>query len=78
MEKVVEVLSAKSCSLPRSYDSLEYFGDAVLKLVQTDCLIHSTDLKDFCVNLHEGDLSLLRSEMGCNRQLEGACHRLKM
>ena len=57
LEKVTEALTAKSCSEECSYEKLEWFGDAVLKLVQTDSLLQSK----LSPNLHEGELSTLRS-----------------
>ena len=71
---VKEALTAKSCTLPTpSYDRLEYLGDAVLKLVHTQALISTDDnsLNQWISCLHEGDLSALRSAMGCNERL---CH----
>ena len=57
-----------------SYDRLEYLGDAVLKLLQTDALINSKDekLRQWIHCLHEGDLTALRSAMGCNERLKEA------
>merc|ERR1711957_800581 len=72
IDKIIEVITAKSCGLSVSYDRLEYLGDAVLKLLQTDALINSQDenLKNWICCLHEGDLSLLRSAMGSNDRLK--------
>jgi dsRNA-specific ribonuclease len=61
VEKVSNALTAKSCSLEDSYDKLEWFGDAILKLVQTDSLMKSVELRQWIAFLHEGDLSTLRS-----------------
>jgi hypothetical protein len=61
VEKVANALTAKSCTLEDSYDKLEWFGDAVLKLVQTDSLMKSIELRQWIAFLHEGDLSTLRS-----------------
>lgn len=71
-ENIRMALTAKSCSLDRfSYDRLEYLGDAVLKLIHTDALINSGDeeLKKWFHCLHEGDLSQLRTVLGCNSRL---------
>ncbi len=71
---VKEALTAKSCALQTpTYDRLEYLGDAVLKLVHTQALISAEDnnLNRWISCLHEGDLSALRSAMGCNERL---CH----
>ncbi len=71
-ENITMALTAKSCSLGRfSYDRLEYLGDAVLKLIHTDALINSgdEDLKKWFHCLHEGDLSQLRTVLGCNSRL---------
>ena len=72
IDNVIEALTANSCTLDFSYDRLEYLGDAVLKLLQTDALINSQDenLKNWICCLHEGDLSLLRSAMGSNDRLK--------
>mmetsp|Transcript_4940 Transcript_4940/g.14103 ORF Transcript_4940/g.14103 Transcript_4940/m.14103 type:complete len:664 (-) Transcript_4940:96-2087(-) len=72
LDSVAEILTARSCSLDCSYDRLEYLGDAVLKLLHTDVLIQSSTLKQWTKCLHEGDLSKLRSEMGCNERLSKA------
>lgn len=74
IDQVMEVITAKSCGLNFSYDRLEYLGDAVLKLLQTDALINSKDkkLRQWIHCLHEGDLTALRSAMGCNERLKEA------
>jgi hypothetical protein len=61
IEKVATAITAKSCSLDDCYEKLEWFGDAVLKLVQTDALLKSIELRQWIRFLHEGDLSTLRS-----------------
>jgi ERCC4-related helicase len=61
ISKVVAVLTANSCGGDESYERLEWLGDAVLKLVQTDALIKSIDHSVWMENLHEGDLSCARS-----------------
>jgi ERCC4-related helicase len=61
ISKVVAVLTANSCGENDSYERLEWLGDAVLKLVQTDALIKSIDHSVWMENLHEGDLSCARS-----------------
>jgi hypothetical protein len=71
-DDVLEALTAKSCIMSKSYDRLEWLGDAVLKLVHTDSLVHSRDLRKWVSFLHEGDLSLLRSAMGSNNRLTNA------
>ena len=68
-EEVMMVLTAKSCNESKDYEILEWFGDAVLKLVQTDVIIKSTELKHWINNLHEGFLSQTRSALGCNKRL---------
>jgi hypothetical protein len=70
LEKVANSLTSKSCNLSDSYEKLEYFGDSVLKIVQTDALIKSIELRSFVGFLHEGDLSTFRSVMGSNHSLE--------
>jgi len=74
VEEVMEVITAKSCALSLSYDRMEYLGDAVLKLLQTDALISAKDkkLRRWIHCLHEGHLSALRSAMGCNERLQEA------
>jgi dsRNA-specific ribonuclease len=61
IEKVVTILTAKSCNRDDNYDTCEWLGDAVLKLLLSDSLIKSRRQKDFVEFLHEGDLSMLRS-----------------
>lgn len=71
-DDILEALTAKSCVLPTSYDRLEWLGDAVLKLIHTDSLVHSRDLRKWVSYLHEGDLTSLRSAMGSNNRLTNA------
>jgi len=71
-DDVLESLTAKSCIMPYNYDRLEWLGDAVLKLIHTDALLNSRDLRKWVTYLHEGDLSLLRSAMGSNERLMNA------
>lgn len=59
-DTVAAALTAKSCGMDMSYEKLEWFGDAALKMVQTESLLKSTELRDWIRFLHEGDLSLLR------------------
>jgi ERCC4-related helicase len=61
ISKVVAILTASSCGEDDSYERLEWLGDAVLKLVQTDALIKSVDHSLWTQNLHEGDLTCARS-----------------
>lgn len=72
-EDVVGLLSAKSCSDQCSYERLEWLGDAVLKLVQTDAIMKSKSLRDWVANLHEGDLDSIRSVMCSNAYLHSMC-----
>ena len=58
---IVEALSAKSARLEQSYDRLEWLGDAVLKILQTDALLQTPELRHWVQCLHEGDLTKLRS-----------------
>lgn len=74
-EDVVGLLSAKSCTDQCSYERLEWLGDAVLKLVQTDAIMKSTGLRDWVSNMHEGDLDSIRSVMGSNSRLYLMCKR---
>jgi len=60
-DEIVEALAAKSCRLEQCYDRLEWLGDAVLKLLQTDALLQTPDLRQWVQCLHEGDLTRLRS-----------------
>ncbi len=71
-DDILEALTAKSCIMSKCYDRLEWLGDAVLKLIHTDSLVHSRDLRKWVSFLHEGDLSLLRSAMGSNNRLTNA------
>lgn len=60
METVATALTSKSCGMDVSYEKLEWFGDAVLKVIQTESLLKSIELKEWIQFLHEGDLSILR------------------
>ncbi len=59
ISSVLEALTAKSCAIDETYDRLEWLGDGVLKLVQTDALLKLP----WTSCLHEGYLSMLRSGM---------------
>jgi len=72
-ESIIELLSAQSCNEIASYERLEWLGDAVLQLVQTDAVLNSTDLRNWISNLHEGDLDSVRSIMCSNARLTAAC-----
>lgn len=72
-ESVLELMSAQSCSEVASYERLEWLGDAVLQLVQTDAVLKSTELRDWVGSLHEGDLDSVRSIMCCNARLTSSC-----
>mmetsp|Transcript_16190 Transcript_16190/g.18635 ORF Transcript_16190/g.18635 Transcript_16190/m.18635 type:complete len:772 (+) Transcript_16190:1404-3719(+) len=72
LDELIEALTAKSCSLTFNYDRLEYLGEALLKLIHTDALLTSKALHSWVTYLHEGDLSTLRSAMGCNARLREA------
>jgi dsRNA-specific ribonuclease len=74
-DDILEVLTAKSCSVDRNYDRLEWLGDGVLKLIHTDSLLYSDQLHKWASCLHEGDLSLLRSSLGSNKILFRMCER---
>jgi len=69
LDDVLEALTAKSCIMRQNYDRLEWLGDAVLKLIHTDALLNSRDLRKWVSFLHEGELSFLRSAMGSNSRL---------
>ena len=73
-DDLITALTAKSCGLEFSYDRFEFLGDAVLKVIHTDALFKSNDkkLRQWISCLHEGDLSALRSGMGCNDRLKVA------
>ena len=58
---VALAVTTKSCNPNENYDSWEWVGDAVLKLLQTDSILKSEKFKHFVRFLHEGDLSMLRS-----------------
>jgi hypothetical protein len=72
-EQVSMALTAKSSNLSENYEKLEWLGDAVLKLLQTDSLVKSDCLKDCFHFLHEGNLSMLRDSMGTNVRLTEVC-----
>ena len=42
-DSVMEVLTTKACRMPQDYERLEWLGDAVLKMVQTDSLLQWSD-----------------------------------
>lgn len=77
-EKVAQALTATSRSEEGSYEKLEWLGDAVLKMVQTDSLLYGKEFAQWTGMLHEGDLSTLRSVMGCNDRLATVCKGLKV
>lgn len=60
VDTVANALTAKSCGMNVSYEKLEWFGDAVLKMIQTESLLKSVEMKEWIQLLHEGDLSMLR------------------
>ena len=74
LEDITLAMTAKSCALDDfCYDRLEYLGDAVLlKVIHTDTLINAEDgeLRHWFHCLHEGDLTELRTVMGCNSRLK--------
>lgn len=78
VDELVGLLTAASCAEPESYERLEWFGDGVLKLIQTDVILGSKELRDWIQHLHEGDLSCLRSEMCSNARLTKSCRRLEL
>ena len=73
--EIMEVMTARTCAKPISYDRIEYLGDAVLKLLQTDSLMYAEDedLKEWLDSLEEGGLTIIRSGMGCNDRLTNIC-----
>ena len=75
VKEVVEAMTARSSGKKYSYDRMEYLGDAVLKLLQTDSLVHAKDevVKEWLDTLEEGELSTIRSGMGCNDRLTNVC-----
>lgn len=75
IDDVIGLLSAKSSSEHYTYERLEWLGDAVLKLVQTDAIIKSKGLREWVSNLHEGDLDSVRSIMCSNSRLYSVCVR---
>ncbi|KAL7572338.1 hypothetical protein ACA910_021553 [Epithemia clementina (nom. ined.)] len=77
-EKLINAITAKSCNATGCYEKLEWLGDGVLKLVQTDALINSTDLGSWIRHLPEGYLNSARSFMGSNWNLTVACKKLKL
>jgi dsRNA-specific ribonuclease/superfamily II DNA or RNA helicase len=70
------VMTAKSTNLTSNYDRFEWFGDAVLKLLQSDTLLHNPRLRCCVQHLHEGDLTTLRSAIVTNQYLADACRRI--
>jgi dsRNA-specific ribonuclease len=76
LEDVVGLLSAKSTEERNTYERLEWLGDGVLKLIQTDAILKSSGLKDWVSNLHEGYLDSIRSIMCSNSTLSEICNRI--
>jgi len=63
-ESIATALTSKSCSVDgNNYEKLEWLGDAVVKLAQTDSLLYSAEFSDWAKFLSEGDLSILRAGM---------------
>ena len=73
---IIEALTAKGADLERTYDQLEWVGDSVLKLVQTDAILNNPELQLWVQNLHEGDLTMLRSAICNNKFLCNACQQV--
>jgi len=69
IESILEVLTFRACKVNVDYDRLEWLGDAVLKLLQTEHL-HQWEYTSY---LHEGYLSSIRSILGSNVRLEELC-----
>lgn len=69
-------LTAKSANLDEDYERYEWLGDGVLKLLQSDALLCTPELRCWVKHLHEGELSILRSAMGNNEYLAAACKRI--
>lgn len=70
VEDIAAALTAPSCADSANYELQEWLGDAVLKMVQTEVLVKSTNLKQWISCFHEGFLSIARSGMGSNKRLE--------
>lgn len=73
VDNVASAMTTKSCGFGDSYEKLEWIGDAVLKMIQTESLLKSIELREWIHFLHEGDLSRLRQEIGSNRRLAEVC-----
>jgi dsRNA-specific ribonuclease len=69
LETVAAAMTSKSCGMDVSYERLEWLGDAVLKMIQTESLLKSIDLKDWIQFLNEGDLSMFRQGKAIGRFL---------
>lgn len=76
LSKVEEALTSSSCLVESSSERLEWLGDAVLKMVQTDCIVKSTTLQSWVNNMHEGHLNHVRSVLRSNERLKSVCKRL--
>jgi hypothetical protein len=75
---LLNAITAKSCNALGCYEKLEWLGDGVLKLVQTDSLVNSTNLGSWIRSLPGGYLNSARSYMGSNKYLTNACQTLKL
>jgi ERCC4-related helicase/dsRNA-specific ribonuclease len=76
LEDVCKAMTAKAVDPLYNYDKLEWLGDAVLKLLQSDALLHNKEIYSWAQCLHEGELSSLRSSMASNEFLADICQRV--
>ena len=75
LRDVQQVLSTAGKSQSDNYERLEWLGDGVLKLLQTDTIVGSVEMRECAMNLHAGNLSLVRSIMGANKHLADVCRK---
>ena len=57
LDDILASITAKSTQLDDNYEKFEYLGDAILKQIHTDVLLHSKSLRTWISYLHEGEFT---------------------